>query len=40
MNRLGGLDAVIHNARIGYSEPKLVKTVDSAPQLFAANAPR
>jgi short-subunit dehydrogenase len=37
VNRLGGLDAVIHNAGIGYSEPKLLKTVHGVPQLFAVN---
>ena len=37
VNRLGGFDAVIHNAGIGYREPKLVKTVDGLPQLFAVN---
>jgi AraC-like DNA-binding protein len=29
--------AVIHNAGISYREPKLVKTVDGLPQLFAVN---
>jgi NAD(P)-dependent dehydrogenase (short-subunit alcohol dehydrogenase family) len=37
VNRLGDFDAVIHNAGIGYREPKLVKTVDGLPQLFAVN---
>jgi NAD(P)-dependent dehydrogenase (short-subunit alcohol dehydrogenase family) len=37
MNRLGRFDAVIHNAGIGYREPKLVKTTDGLPQLFAVN---
>jgi NAD(P)-dependent dehydrogenase (short-subunit alcohol dehydrogenase family) len=37
VNRLGRFDAVIHNAGIGYREPKLVKTVDGLPQLFAIN---
>jgi NAD(P)-dependent dehydrogenase (short-subunit alcohol dehydrogenase family) len=37
INRLGDFDAVIHNAGIGYREPKLVKTVDGLPQLFAVN---
>jgi len=36
VNRLGRFDAVIHNAGIGYREPKLV-TVDGLPQLFAVN---
>lgn len=38
VNGLGGFDAVIHNAGIGYREPKLVKTVDGLPQLFAVNS--
>ena len=37
VNRLGCFDAVIHNAGIGYREPKLLKTVDGLPQLFAVN---
>jgi NAD(P)-dependent dehydrogenase (short-subunit alcohol dehydrogenase family) len=38
VNQLGGFDAVIHNAGIGYREPNLVKTVDGLPQLFAVNS--
>jgi NAD(P)-dependent dehydrogenase (short-subunit alcohol dehydrogenase family) len=37
VNRLGRFDAVIHNAGIGYREPKLVRTVDGLPRLFAVN---
>jgi NAD(P)-dependent dehydrogenase (short-subunit alcohol dehydrogenase family) len=37
VNALGSLDAVIHNAGIGYREPKLSKTCDGLPQLFAVN---
>jgi NAD(P)-dependent dehydrogenase (short-subunit alcohol dehydrogenase family) len=37
VNKLGSFDAVIHNAGVGYREPKLVKTVDGLPQLFAVN---
>jgi NAD(P)-dependent dehydrogenase (short-subunit alcohol dehydrogenase family) len=37
VNKLGRFDAVIHNAGVGYREPKLVKTVDGLPQLFAVN---
>jgi NAD(P)-dependent dehydrogenase (short-subunit alcohol dehydrogenase family) len=37
VNRLGDFDAVIHNAGIGYREPKLVKTRDDLPELFAVN---
>jgi NAD(P)-dependent dehydrogenase (short-subunit alcohol dehydrogenase family) len=38
VNGLGPFDAVIHNAGIGYREPRLVKTVDGLPQLFAVNS--
>jgi NAD(P)-dependent dehydrogenase (short-subunit alcohol dehydrogenase family) len=38
VNKLGRFDAVIHNAGIGYREPKLVKTIDGLPQLFAVNS--
>jgi NAD(P)-dependent dehydrogenase (short-subunit alcohol dehydrogenase family) len=37
VNGLGRFDAVIHNAGIGYREPKLVKTPDGLPQLFTVN---
>lgn len=37
VNRLGQFDAVIHNAGIGYREPRLVKTGEGLPQLFAVN---
>src|ERR1700761_200978 len=37
VNRLGRFDAVIHNAGIGYREPRLVKTGEGLPQLFAVN---
>jgi NAD(P)-dependent dehydrogenase (short-subunit alcohol dehydrogenase family) len=37
VNRLGRFDAVIHNAGIGYREPRRVATVDGLPQLFAVN---
>ena len=37
VNKLGHFDAVIHNAGIGYREPKLVKTKDGLPELFAVN---
>jgi NAD(P)-dependent dehydrogenase (short-subunit alcohol dehydrogenase family) len=37
VNRLGRFDAVIHNAGMGYREPKLIKTKDGLPQLFAVN---
>jgi NAD(P)-dependent dehydrogenase (short-subunit alcohol dehydrogenase family) len=37
VNKLGRFDVVIHNAGIGYREPKLLKTADGLPQLFAVN---
>ncbi|WP_413737155.1 SDR family NAD(P)-dependent oxidoreductase [Sodalis sp. RH21] len=37
VNQLGAFDAVIHNAGIGYREPKRIETVDGLPQLFAVN---
>jgi NAD(P)-dependent dehydrogenase (short-subunit alcohol dehydrogenase family) len=36
-NRLGPFDAVIHNAGIGYREPRRVETEDGLPQLFVVN---
>jgi NAD(P)-dependent dehydrogenase (short-subunit alcohol dehydrogenase family) len=37
VNRLGRFDAVIHNAGIGYREPKRVETADGMPEVFATN---
>lgn len=37
VNRLGRFDAVIHNAGIGYREPRRVETEDELPHLFAVN---
>jgi NAD(P)-dependent dehydrogenase (short-subunit alcohol dehydrogenase family) len=37
VNRLGRFDAVIHNAGIGYREPKRIETQDGLPQVFAVN---
>src|ERR1700729_428853 len=37
VNRLGGFDAVIHNAGIGYRESERVETEDGVPQVFATN---
>jgi NAD(P)-dependent dehydrogenase (short-subunit alcohol dehydrogenase family) len=37
VNALGQFDAVIHNAGIGYREPKRIATVDGLSQLFAVN---
>jgi NAD(P)-dependent dehydrogenase (short-subunit alcohol dehydrogenase family) len=36
-NALDSLDAVIHNAGIGYREPRRVATEDGLPQVFAVN---
>ena len=37
VNKLGRFDAVIHNAGIGYREPKRIATEDGLPHLFAVN---
>jgi NAD(P)-dependent dehydrogenase (short-subunit alcohol dehydrogenase family) len=37
VNALGRFDAVIHNAGIGYREPRRVETADGLSQLFAVN---
>ena len=37
VNRFGRFDAVIHNAALGYREPRRVATVDGLPQVFAVN---
>lgn len=38
VNKLGVMDAVIHNAGIGYRENKLVFTKDSMPPVFEVNS--
>ncbi len=38
VNKLGHFDAVIHNAAVGYQEPRRIDTVDGLPQVFAVNA--
>ena len=38
VNKLGVMDAIIHNAGIGYREDKLVFTRDSLPPVFAVNS--
>ncbi|HVU53481.1 MAG TPA: SDR family NAD(P)-dependent oxidoreductase [Puia sp.] len=38
VNRLGPIDAVIHNAAVGYREPTRIATVDGLPQVFAVNS--
>jgi len=35
---MGTFDAVIHNAGVGYQEPKRVNTVDGLPQVFTVNS--
>lgn len=37
VNKLGSFDAVIHNAGMGYREPKRVATEDGLPEVFAVN---
>jgi NAD(P)-dependent dehydrogenase (short-subunit alcohol dehydrogenase family) len=37
VNRLGRFDAVIHNAAVGYEQPR-IETEDGLPQIFAVNA--
>ena len=38
VNALGNFDAVIHNAAVGYREPRKVVTADGLPELFAINS--
>jgi NAD(P)-dependent dehydrogenase (short-subunit alcohol dehydrogenase family) len=38
VNGLGDFDAVIHNAAIGYREPRKLVTADGLPELFAVNS--
>src|SRR6202161_903638 len=37
INALGVFDAVIHNAGVGYREPKRVETEDGVPEVFGTN---
>jgi NAD(P)-dependent dehydrogenase (short-subunit alcohol dehydrogenase family) len=37
VNRLGSFDAVIHNAAVGYREPRRVASKDGLPHVFAVN---
>ena len=37
VNKRGSFDAVIHNAGMGYQEPKRIITEDGLPQVFAVN---
>ncbi|CAG9231497.1 SDR family NAD(P)-dependent oxidoreductase [Burkholderia vietnamiensis] len=36
-NRLGRFDSIIHNAAVGYREPRRIETVDGLPHVFAIN---
>ncbi len=38
VNKLGAMDAVIHNAGVGYRDNKLVLTADGLPPVFAVNS--
>ncbi len=38
VNALGAFDAVIHNAGVGYREPRRIATVDGLPHVFAINS--
>jgi len=37
VNGLGAFDAVIHNAGVGYREPRRIETEDGLPHVFAVN---
>jgi NAD(P)-dependent dehydrogenase (short-subunit alcohol dehydrogenase family) len=37
VNRLGHFDAVIHNAGVGYREPRRIETEDGLPHVFVVN---
>ncbi len=37
VNRIGAMDAVIHNAALGYQEPRRIETTDGLPHVFAVN---
>jgi NAD(P)-dependent dehydrogenase (short-subunit alcohol dehydrogenase family) len=38
VNALGEFDAIIHNAALGYREPRRIETADGFAQLFAVNS--
>jgi NAD(P)-dependent dehydrogenase (short-subunit alcohol dehydrogenase family) len=38
VNQLGAFDAIIHNAGIGYREPRRTPTADGLPEVFAVNS--
>ncbi len=37
VNQLGSFDAIIHNAAVGYQEPRRIATKDGLPHVFAVN---
>jgi NAD(P)-dependent dehydrogenase (short-subunit alcohol dehydrogenase family) len=37
VNRLGSFDGIIHNAAVGYQEPRRIVTEDGLPHVFAVN---
>ncbi|MGC9994088.1 MAG: SDR family NAD(P)-dependent oxidoreductase [Terriglobia bacterium] len=37
VNRLGAFDGIIHNAAVGYREPRRIATEDGLPHVFAVN---
>jgi NAD(P)-dependent dehydrogenase (short-subunit alcohol dehydrogenase family) len=37
VNQLGLFDAIIHNAAVGYQEPRRIATKDGLPHVFAVN---
>jgi NAD(P)-dependent dehydrogenase (short-subunit alcohol dehydrogenase family) len=37
VNRLGSFDGIIHNAAVGYQEPRRIATEDGLPHVFAVN---
>jgi NAD(P)-dependent dehydrogenase (short-subunit alcohol dehydrogenase family) len=37
VNSMGSFDAVIHNAGVGYQEPRRIETEDGLPHVFAVN---
>jgi NAD(P)-dependent dehydrogenase (short-subunit alcohol dehydrogenase family) len=38
VNKIGTFDAIIHNAGVGYREPKRSPTIDGLPEVFAVNS--
>jgi NAD(P)-dependent dehydrogenase (short-subunit alcohol dehydrogenase family) len=37
VNHLGRFDAIMHNAGVGYREPRRIQTIDGLPHVFAIN---